>query len=253
MRRMFHTQRPRAGKWGTPSQRKISLPAFESMSLSAAEAEQRLSLAWLRELLGASLPIELGQALDWQLWCWGQDIAGIPGNGLLQMQFERCPPPEGIKSSSCYRQTNWLPDGVPQRLALRGCGLFFGQGDSLGIVLPRYRFSPCLHSCELYPPLNWTCDRSLIVHAPQTATERQTMLALIVGLFERIASYEQDVDRLYGAAHRRDCRLKWKKTVPLPLADLAEGWRNFGREIGRHLAPSFDKHPSLTASESPVE
>lgn len=236
MRRTFGSRRQAPSSIPLPSRRSASLPAFASMPLAAAEAEQKQSADWLRSLLGAGFLTDLSQAFDWQLWCCGKDVASIPGNGLLRMGFERCPPPEGIRSSSCYRQTRWRSDGISERLALRGCELFYGQSESLCLMLPRYRFSPCLHECQQFPPLNWTCDRSVVIRAPQTDDERQWLLTLIVGLLNRISRYETEVNQLFGPSHRLACQKDWKKPIPLPMGETSTGWKQFADEVGKRLA-----------------
>lgn len=240
MRRDSGTRSPRSFSLVAPSQRSISLPEFASMALHAAEAEQRQSADWLKEALGARLQNELTQAMDWQAWCWGRDVAEIPGNGLLRMKFERCSPPTGIKCSSCYRQTQWRSDGTPQRLALRGNGVFYGEQEPQGIFVSRYRFAPCLHCSEPYPPLNWTHDRSLIIQAPRTEAEQRLLLRLIVGLFHRIADYERAVLPMADPAHRLKCREKWHKPVPMDLDDLARSWQAFAAEIGSRRSRDFE-------------
>lgn len=205
------------------------------MPLRAAEAEQRQSAAWLKGLLGSELPAKVERAIDWQLWCWGRDVADIPGNGLLRMQFERVPPPPGIKSSSCYCHTHWQAGSMQHRLALRGCGVFYGQSESVGIAVPRSRFSPCLQRCEQYPPMNWAVDRTLVIRAAQSDAEKQVVLTLAIGLFERIATYEQMARSLFGKEHRQNCRQKWHKPVPVNVNDPTASWQEFADAVRHRL------------------
>ncbi len=219
----------------SPSARMRPLPAVATMPVQQAAAEQKLSAAWLQSVLGNRLLGRLTAALDWQFWNWGQDVVAIPGNGLIRIGFERCPPPEGIKSSSCYRRIETLPDGTARRFVLRGCGLFFGQATATGLYLPRYRFAPCFHFSESCPALNWSIDRSPVIVAPRSDDELWQMSRLVFQLLQAIGDYEEELQQLSDIEHRKKGTLKWKKQVPLEMDDLAESWRELAAVIRRQF------------------
>ncbi len=79
--------------------------------------------------------------LHQQCWCWGCDIrresGGARANLLLQWDFERTPPPDGILGATTYAWRG--PNG--ENATLWGFGLCFGDANGQ-IFVSRFGFSP---------------------------------------------------------------------------------------------------------------
>jgi hypothetical protein len=204
---------------------------LQTVPLAVADRQLVDAARWFQRLVEPKLAATLLAAWDWQLWCWGQDITQIPGNGLIRLQFERHSPPVGVRTPSCYRRTERHVNGPTLRIALWGHGLFLSDRPGKGVWLRRHSFAPCLHQCELFPPLNWSPSRSIIVTAPQSPADQLDVLRLTSRLLAWIADYEDQAIRAFGPDHRRSCHQTWAKTVPFPPDQSAPTWRQWAGHL----------------------
>ncbi|MDX1965714.1 MAG: hypothetical protein SFV23_00960 [Planctomycetaceae bacterium] len=146
------------------------------------------------------------QLFDQQFWLWGQDVATVPGNGLVHYGFHRHAPPSGARSTSCY-----VWEGPVERMTLWGFGLLYAQLGLGSMFLRRYRFAPCLISCDEITPNCWGLEELPRHAAPANATEWGRALELVEATCRWIVAYETWAQQAIGPELRQASLSKWKK------------------------------------------
>ena len=164
-----------------------------------------------------------------QVWSWGQDVLHPRGNVLMQMGFERQPPPRERKDcSSVYS----LTVNSSQRIVLRGFGVFWGDDQKGGLLLLRDRFeSKYLEQARLKRPC-WSRQDFPKSSGP-TFDQRPNCLGLLIDLIDWIRRYELNVLSEFGLAYRRRVVNTWNdgKRHVLPPEDVPAAWRRCSQLI----------------------
>lgn len=161
--------------------------------------------------------------LDQQLWCWGQDVARVQRNGLVEFGFERRPPPR--KYSQVPSIYVWR--GGTEQILLRGFGLIYSQDGFGRIFLQRYGFAPallnptqptCLHA--------WTVENLGALVTPRCATEHSLAWHLTADCCRWIGEYEKWVSEFWGLGYRNLTIQTWKQRHKeiIPARDLSNAW-----------------------------
>lgn len=185
--------------------------------------------------------------LHQQCWCWGCDIRrqlnGERANLLLEMGFERTPPPDAKLGATMYQKR--LDDG--QTVTLWGFGMCFGD-DCGGIFISRFAFWPRWGEVAA-PKLAFGTEHLAGFRAAKRLHECQAALDYFGRALHWIADYERQIETLAGPTHRENALQVWGHTVSAPdtiprhwekLAgqthELARFWKrenNATREISR--------------------
>ena len=183
-----------------------------------------------RSILGDINSEIAADLLSQQVWCWGCDISRPEGNWLVELGFERIPPPADRESeSSVY--TLKLANG--RSVVLRGFGVFYGDAKLGGIFLPRYEFCPRYTStAELESP-PWSDTDLPELNAPN-ASQQDACVSLLLELIEWIELYEKEIIDRLGIEYRRNTLVTWNngRRPFIPAAKMVAAWR----ELSDHLA-----------------
>lgn len=184
---------------------------------------------------------------DYQMWCFGQDIALLPGNGLVQMGFTRHPPPRTeAQSASVYQRS--LPGD--ERVTLWSFGVLYAGSTAGGLFLER---SFCARYVAGGEPrvLAWAAER---LRFPNVSTsDLGAGRELLLRVLDWLTSYERDVTARFGAEHRHKCLQRWHRAAP-DVVSLDVGWQELREQLaqtwglvqpGRGTAPG-ERRPSTT-------
>lgn len=168
--------------------------------------------------------------LSQQLWCWGQDISRPEGNRLLQVGFDRIPPPEEEKdsSSSVYRLN--IPGG--RNVILRGFGVFYGDEKFGGVFFPRYEFLPRYTPTSILEKPPWLKGDLPSLALPSPA-QRIPFVSLVLDLIEWIRIYEMEIVDQLGVEYRRSTLDLWDdgRRLVIPAEEVIRSWRLLGIAI----------------------
>ena len=188
-------------------------------------------------------PIE--QAIDLlsqQIWCWGRDILRPEGNWLLEIGFDRLPPPaDHEECASLYSLT--LPG--ERCVILRGFGVFYGNPSLGGVFLPRYEF------CPRYTPMSslacspWTSADMPELELPNDE-QRDACIALTLELIQWIRSYEVGVVENLGIAYRESSLIEWNNgdRKCIPAEQFASAWRELSLLVAANFTAYSESHAS---------
>jgi len=160
--------------------------------------------------------------LDFQMWCWGQDIVHPAGN-VLSAHAVRWRP-EGGRGSSHYR----VSLGESRTLVLWGFAVMIDAASSPLVVLRRHGFAPrVLDRGRLRWPV--TRPEELPRGAPpRTAPDRLAVATALADVATWVAGYEQDVRALLGPTWRRECARRrprqLRHRLPCDPDALGEAW-----------------------------
>lgn len=167
--------------------------------------------------------------LSQQCWCWGQDVIRPDGNWLVEIGFERHPPPPELSNCSSVYLLR-LPEGC--NVVLRGFGVFYGRRGVGGVFLPRFEFSPRFSEEASLRSPPWDETELTRLPAP-TSHDRDRCLALLLELIDWIQQYESQVADRLGVAYREQTLANWhngeRRTVP--AAEFPAAWRDLGCRI----------------------
>ena len=198
--------------------------------------------------------------LHQQCGLWGQDVrrenGGMRQNALLELGFERTPPPQGVLGATTYARTE--KSGV--RVTLWGFGMRFGDENG-GIFLSRFAFWPRFSEAES-PEWIWAPAQVLETHhAPRRARQCLAALDGFRGALRWIANYEREIEARFGADYRAEALQAWlgaKNQVSTPnlafswdeMADRCESRSHFSlRSRGARLHFSRDELQSALADD----
>ncbi|RYG57004.1 hypothetical protein EON80_28730 [bacterium] len=174
-----------------------------------------------------------------QCGLWGYDVrrevGGVRQNLLLEIGFERTPPPQGVPGATTYARHE--ADG--SRVTLWGFGMHFGD-EAGGIFLSRFAFWP------RYSPLNELAQASSpqplleTHHVPKRAAECLAATQYFCRALSWIGNYEREVNAHCGVHYRAAALQFWSKSE---VADLANEWQALARECpGETHFWRFNKH-----------
>ena len=206
------------------AQHKLSLPN----NLSAVEKLARTAEARLVELIGAETVNRAEKLFDQQLWLWGQDVARVPGNGLIGFGFKRYPPPAAMQGSSCYI----LDASRGRQVGLWGFGTFYSEKGVGGLFLKRFFFGPCVADGVERPPTCWALDQWPAHRVPTTPEDWSVAQKLLDGFLGWIAEYEHWLERHAPHLHRTECLRDWKQRY-LNGENVASEWEILRRKMLR--------------------
>lgn len=186
----------------------------------------------------ASLVQRANDQFNQQCWCWGRDILRPEGNWLLEVGFERIPPPPGRKdcSSSVYQLL--LSGG--RSVVLRGFGAFFGDPDFGGVFLSRNKFEPGYLSRPALDCPPWS-DSDLPKMENLSRKNLDHCSRLISQLFLWMHEYEANVLRCLGLEYRQASLSSWprgKRTL-VCAEDFADAWRTLSAQFTTAIVPSY--------------
>lgn len=191
----------------------------------SAENLARAAESLLVEQIGGDVVAHARKLLDQQFWLWGQDIARLSKNGLIDFGFERHAAPTGLQSSSFYA----LDEACGRRVGLWGFGAFYGQANVGGLFLKRYRFGPCITTSER-PPRCWAFDQWPGHHPPVTSDDRGIVRQLLDGFLIWVVEYERWIDCHAPRGHRAGCLRDWKKRCCGPN-EIADEWTSIRKHV----------------------
>jgi hypothetical protein len=167
--------------------------------------------------------------LSQQIWCFGQDVIRPAGNWLLEIGFQRTPPPEHREEcSSVYT----LPIRDQARIVLRGFGIYFGDDDRGGLFIERYGFSPKVSADPRLECPPWSNSDMPAFHTPNTR-QRDNTAMMLLELLDWIRQYECRVAARLGIQYRRDSLVHWNngKRPFIPAEQIASSWRKLSQVI----------------------
>ena len=167
--------------------------------------------------------------LSQQVWCWGRDIIRPEGNWLIEVGFERIPPPQDRgECASAY--TLSLPSG--RTVSLRGFGTFYGNVACGGIFWPRFEFDPLFTTQGKLDCPPWTQADLPALDAP-TEEQRHACQTLVLELIDWIYEYECHVIDNLGIQYRRATLRKWDNgSRPFtPAEEYASAWRGLSQSL----------------------
>jgi hypothetical protein len=185
--------------------------------------------------------------LDFQMWCWGQDVLHPAGNQLLAASLTRVRPPAGRSGSTLYQTA--LPGG--RTLCLWGFAVGVLVPEEPCLVLKRHSFALRLVSADRFPVPLWqptALPRGQLARQP---VERETARAHFVALAEWIATYEQTIGARLGRAWRFACAdrrpRQFRHRLPARPDQLAQSWLALRDHLPTVL-PSAEPPPVSLAS-----
>jgi hypothetical protein len=163
--------------------------------------------------------------LDFQMWCWGQDVHHPAGNQLLAAGLTRVRPPAGVHGSTLYQTA--LPEG--RTLCLWGFAIGVLVPDESCLLLKRHGFALRLVPAARFPTPLWQPTALPMGHLPRDDGERHLALARFAMLADWMAGYEASVQRCFGAHWRHVCAARrprgQRHRLPVPPDTLAQTWR----------------------------
>jgi len=165
--------------------------------------------------------------LHQQCWCWGCDVRrhveGQRANLLLDLGFERTPPPHSKRGATTYQKRCASGDIV----SLWGFGLCFGDARG-GIFVSRFAFFPRL-GVHASPVEAYRRTHLGDFQAPNSLRGCQRALDYLERAMLWIADYERQVTNLIGSDHREQSLTQWPHTAS-SARTIAECWENLARQ-----------------------
>ena len=173
--------------------------------------------------------------LHQQCWCWGYDVrrqvAGERANLLVELGFERVPPPDGVHGATTYR----LRQSDGSTVTLWGFGLCFGD-EAGGIFVSRFAFWPRLGATAA-PERAFAAKHLASFRAARRLDECERALDYFGRALHWIAHYEQLAADVAGASHRAAALEAWSRGVASHKAmapdTLAQTWRELAAQTGQ--------------------
>lgn len=170
--------------------------------------------------------------LHQQCGLWGFDVrrevGGVRRNALLELGFERTPPPTDVSGATTYSRA----EKNRTQITLWGFGMHFGDQNG-GIFLSRFAFGPRYFNGGA-PRHAWMPAQLLETHrAPCRATECLSALAYFRGAMQWIAAYEREIEVQFGAQYRAETLQFWMKSKAnseLLTPDIARDWENLAND-----------------------
>jgi hypothetical protein len=181
--------------------------------------------------------------LSQQVWCWGCDIARKEGNWLVEIGFQRTPPPEDRSSESSVYSISLPSD---RNIVLRGFGVFYGASDIGGIFLPRYQFRPLYTTkSELQRP-PWSDTDLPRLNTPNNS-QKSKCISLLHGLIDWICCYEEEVTNRLGIEYRQSTLKEWNngKRRLIPAGEIVSRWRELSQQVTRDSSFCFEEANDL--------
>jgi len=174
-------------------------------------------------MIAVTTPLRTAAALlDFQMWCWGQDIVHPDGN-LLRARTERRRP-DGGRGGSHYRAT--LAGGCA--IVLWGFAVLVDDASAPPVVLRRHGFSPRLLDRDR---VRWPITRPEQLPRgtpPRSDADRLSVRRALSGLARWIAAYERDIADRLGPGWRQECARRRPRALRHRLRcapdALAEAW-----------------------------
>ncbi|RYX85222.1 hypothetical protein EON83_06405 [bacterium] len=149
--------------------------------------------------------------LHQQCWCFGFDIRrivnGERANLLLEMGFERTPPPNGKLGATMYQRR----ESSGELVTLWGFGMCFGDHNG-GAFISRFAFWPRIGPSAA-PEAAFSPTHLDAFRAPRRLEECQAALDYFGRALHWLAEYEREVAQLAGDSHRNEALRAWHHTV----------------------------------------
>jgi hypothetical protein len=185
--------------------------------------------------------------LDFQMWCWGQDVHHPAGNQLLAAGLTRLRPPTGIHGSTLYQTA--LPG--ERTLCLWGFAVGVLVPDGRCLLLKRHSFALRLVPASRFPAPLWQPTALPRGQLPREASCGATVRAHFTVLAEWMADYEDGVCTRLGSAWRHECANRrpreQRHRLPVQPDLLAQSWLALRDDLTPFL-PSAALPPTSLAS-----
>lgn len=202
----------------------------------SAEQLARAAEAGFAERIGGESIARAQKLFDQQLWLWGQDIARLRTNGLIDFGFERHAPPVCLTSSTCYT----LADARGRHVGLWGFGAFYGEPSSGGLFLKRFHFGPCVTTTGDRPPVCWGLERWPAHRVPVTSDDWFLTHRLLDGFLTWIVEYERWIEGHTPPSHRAECLRDWRKSCCDPQ-QIATEWESLQKMLSKGNGNDFSE------------
>ncbi len=164
---------------------------------------------------------EAARLLDQQMWCWGQDIRVLQGNGLIRYGFDRYRVAPGVTGSTAYSKL----DEAGRQLALWGSGLFLGAPGLGGVALRRFDFKPTYTDRSSLLASELCGGVVPTFRATAEPTESGKSVELVREILDAIVLYERWAFDELGVDHRRRCVAAWPK-ASVPAEKMVATWES---------------------------
>lgn len=149
--------------------------------------------------------------LHQQCWCFGFDVRrkvhGTRANLLLELGFDRVPPPEGKLGATTYQ---WHGD-EGTTVTLWGFGMCFGDEHG-GIFVSRFAFWPRIGPVAA-PPQAYSPAHLNDFRASRRLDECNSALGYFAKALLWLADYERQVALVAGQTHREQALTAWRHGV----------------------------------------
>jgi len=185
--------------------------------------------------------------LDFQMWCWGQDVHHDAGNQLLAAGLMRVRPPAGEHGSTMYQTP--LPGG--RTLCLWGFAVGVLVDDGQCLLLKRHGFALRIVPTTRFPTPLW---KPTALPRGQLACKRdcrETVRSHFVALAEWIAAYEDGICTQLGTAWRLECASRRPREQRHRLAVrpdmLSHAWYTLRDDLPALLPPAPAAPTSLAS------
>ncbi len=172
----------------------------------------------------ATTPRHAAALLDFQFWCWGQDIVRPQGNLLMAAGATRTRAPQ--RDRATRYDLAWTG---AIRISLWGFAAVVHPEDGPALVLPRHRWAPRLAPFE---PLGHEVLRPGHLPegtVPRTETDWLRARALLASFAHWTAEYEALVRTQAGLDWRRTCAARrpraLRRRLRLDPISLVEAWQ----------------------------
>ncbi|MBM5812676.1 MAG: hypothetical protein FJ191_12050 [Gammaproteobacteria bacterium] len=186
--------------------------------------------------------------LDFQMWCWGQDVHQVAGNQLLAAGLMRVRPPAGERGSTMYQTP--LPGG--RTLCLWGFAVAVLVDDGQCLLLKRHGFALRLVPATRFPTPLWKPTALPRGQLPRASSCRETVRGHFVALAEWIAAYEDGVCTRLGTTWRHECASRRPREQRRRLAVqpdmLSHAWCALRDDLTAFLPSAAPALPTSVAS-----
>jgi hypothetical protein len=213
-------------------------PAESGISLtngsSAVEILARTAEAGFVERVGLETVKRAKKLFDQQLWLWGQDIAKLNPNGLIEFGFQRHKPPSGVQTCSCYT----LADTDRRQVALWGFGAFYGEAGVGGMFLKRSCFGPSLSSRGTQLPHYWDFKQWSAHRSPANLEDWFLVDRLVDGFIGWIIGYEGWIKEHTPRSYRSECLSLWTKHCS-DAEQIGVEWESIRKSLSKGTQNEF--------------
>ncbi len=159
-----------------------------------------------------------GRLFNQQCWCWGCDIRQSE-NLLLRYGFTRHRVPAQQHGSSAYT----LRENAAT-VIVWGWGLWYSDGGSASLYLPRHTLRPGLMAVEAAPSNVWSLNDLPSYQLPRSGHEWARVRELLGQSCRWIGRYETWVAEASGVGYRAECVARWHKN-PIAAEEMAAQWQ----------------------------